>query len=778
MMIDRNEKGETIMNLKKGICFLLAGALGTGTILSGCSQKDTTEDAVSAKGGYIEEQMEAPWQEGEYYMGSFFNQEGNLEVYTGGTSDSGTAQVFSYTYTGGGNWDQQEESWAETLLGTDSTAYKKLIQGEDQNLYLMTVKNSQEDSQSEETESSESEEVNIDDLIQEWHLYRYAGEGEAQELYPECLTEEGQREAGGFFPYYFGVNQEGDPAFMGMGSEIAIYDKDTGKEQYTFPSYMIMNSSDTMADISGNTLAVLGNEDQDLVLYDTQTGEETGAIDFGDQDRGQLCAAGEGKYYLANSKGIFVYKEDGSIVEQIYDAGRGVMGETASSLIFNHFLAGENEDFYALYTDYETQKLSICYYYYNGSVTSEVKNELSVYSLYESRMIEDAVRKYEREHPETEVTYEYAVESDGSGNPEDAIDTLNTQLLNKEGPDILLLDDLPVDSYIERGVLEDLTDDVQQLVSDGTILENVVKGTAVDGKNYELPAAFSLPVYYGTQETIKRLDTLESITHYMEENPNGRVLGAASLQQVAYLLFAANYQDIQENGVFSQEALVRILETAKVIWDANPSEAMEEAWNTGFSSQVTSGKGMSAFASIGMDELYDDTDITGVNDINGISSMAMMFDIFTKHPEMTAENVNNMYTPANRMGINSSSSQKELAKDFMETVLSDEIQVGDYLEGLPVRVESLEKLPQISDASDMTISTSYDGGPSRDYGMPSADQVQQIVDMAKQADTSLLIDRTVRNTFLECVENYAGGDVSAQEAAQDMSDKMELYLAE
>ena len=431
-----------------------------------------------------------------------------------------------------------------------------------------------------------------------------------------------------------------------------------------------------------------------------------------------------------------------------------------------------------MYTDYETQELSICYYYYNGSVTSEVENELSVYSLYESRMIEDAVRKYEREHPETEVTYEYAVEDDGSGNPEDAIDTLNTQLLNKEGPDLLLLDDLPVDSYIERGVLEDLTDYVKGLAADGTILENVVEGTAVDGKNYELPAAFSLPVYYGTQEPIKRLDTLESISQYMEENPKGKVLGAASLQQVAYLLFAANYPDIQENGVFSQEAIVRILETAKAIWDANPSEDMEEAWNTGFSSQITSGKGLSAFASIGMDELYEDTGITGVDDVTGISSMAMMFDILVKHPEMTVENVKNMYTPANRMGINSSSGQKELAERFMETVLSDEIQVGDYLEGLPVRAESLEKLPQISNASDMTVSSSYDGGPTREYGMPSADQVQQIVDMAKQADTPLLIDRTVRNTFLECVENYAGGDVSAQEAAQDMAEKMDLYLAE
>ena len=182
------------MNLKKGICFLLAGALGTGTILGGCSRKDTTEDAVSSKGGYIEEEMKAPWQEGEYYMGSFFNQEGNLEVYTGGDSDSGTPQVFSYTYTGGGNWDQQEESWAENLLGTDQAPYN-LIQGEDQNLYLMTVKNSQEDSQSEETQSSESEEVNIDDLIQEWHLYRYAGEGEAQELIPNvCLKKARERQ--------------------------------------------------------------------------------------------------------------------------------------------------------------------------------------------------------------------------------------------------------------------------------------------------------------------------------------------------------------------------------------------------------------------------------------------------------------------------------------------------------------------------------------------------------------------------------------------------------
>ena len=50
-------------------------------------------------------------------MGSYFNKEGNLEVYTELPLDGGASQIFSYTYAGGGSWDQKEESWVENLLG-------------------------------------------------------------------------------------------------------------------------------------------------------------------------------------------------------------------------------------------------------------------------------------------------------------------------------------------------------------------------------------------------------------------------------------------------------------------------------------------------------------------------------------------------------------------------------------------------------------------------------------------------------------------------------------
>ena len=48
------------------------------------------------------------------------------------------------------------------------------------------------------------------------------------------------------------------------------------------------------------------------------------------------------------------------------------------------------------------------------------------------------------------MDYQYALKQDAEGKPEDYIDALNTSLLNKEGADVLFLDDLPVDSYIEK----------------------------------------------------------------------------------------------------------------------------------------------------------------------------------------------------------------------------------------------------------------------------------------------------------------------------------------
>ncbi len=43
----------------------------------------------------------------------------------------------------------------------------------------------------------------------------------------------------------------------------------------------------------------------------------------------------------------------------------------------------------------------------------------------------------------------------------DALRTLNTDIMAGKGPDVLILDGMPVENYIQKGLLEDITDTVE-----------------------------------------------------------------------------------------------------------------------------------------------------------------------------------------------------------------------------------------------------------------------------------------------------------------------------
>ena len=45
----------------------------------------------------------------------------------------------------------------------------------------------------------------------------------------------------------------------------------------------------------------------------------------------------------------------------------------------------------------------------------------------------------------------------------DALKTLNTEIAAGNGPDVILLDGLPVESYIEKGLLEDISDVISRI---------------------------------------------------------------------------------------------------------------------------------------------------------------------------------------------------------------------------------------------------------------------------------------------------------------------------
>ncbi len=138
-------------------------------------------------------------------------------------------------------------------------------------------------------------------------------------------------------------------------------------------------------------------------------------------------------------------------------------------------------DFYIWYG--ESGRGILRRYHYNpqGKQEHEI---VTVYALEDNQTVRTAVSLWNRTHTDAVIQYTIATqEIAGTAlTLEDAVTQLNTQLVNGEGPDILILDGLPVDSMIDKGFLHPLSD----LDTTGVYPKLLERFTA-DGNLYAVP---------------------------------------------------------------------------------------------------------------------------------------------------------------------------------------------------------------------------------------------------------------------------------------------------
>ena len=83
----------------------------------------------------------------------------------------------------------------------------------------------------------------------------------------------------------------------------------------------------------------------------------------------------------------------------------------------------------------------------------------------------------------------FEVGTSGGASAEDALRTLNTELVAGKGPDVLILDGMPLQSFIDKGVLAELS----QVISADGLIPQVVDPMRTDGKLYAVPTRFTVP---------------------------------------------------------------------------------------------------------------------------------------------------------------------------------------------------------------------------------------------------------------------------------------------
>ena len=310
---------------------------------------------------------------------------------------------------------------------------------------------------------------------------------------------------------------------------------------------------------------------------------------------------------------------------------------------------------------------------------------LTVFGLTKSDTVQQAITQFQKANPDVQVEFSSLGKAGNEVTTED-IRTLNTELLSGNGADVLLLDGLPADSYIEKGMLEDLTNLYGEIADSADYLETIMENTVQsDGKIYGLPVKFSVPLMFGNQDTEQALESLDSLAAYLEENPDADVFGPAKSSYIRDMLFIL-YQDevMGEDGKIDTQALEKLLLTVEKI-----AENSGEEGDVSYLAEDSVGLASPFAANEDGLDVMSNADAVGTTDVASLSSMMVPYAVM-RQEGLEPETVRNMYHPLGTVGINSASGQKELAEEFVKYLFSDEIQSAALIDGFPVLLSALD----------------------------------------------------------------------------------------
>lgn len=307
-------------------------------------------------------------------------------------------------------------------------------------------------------------------------------------------------------------------------------------------------------DMTGNPLES-DSTINDLLSSDPEILNRTSALES------LLVAEKDGNgFYYCNHNGLYHYTLGGAITELLIGGELNHIGDT--SYIFQKMVAKDDNSFLILFRD-DNANLVLKNYTYSEETQVTPSNELIVYSLYDSQTVRQVINIFNINHPELYLRYEIGMDENSSMAEVDAMKALNTSIMAGNGPDILIMDKLSIQTYIEKGVLTDISDIVKEVSDEKGLFENIAKGHEVDGKIYAVPSRFLIPLIVGDVmdvADINDLDTLEErVTESKAQNPDlTSILGMYDNTLLETLFDISASAWIYEDGTLDEKKISRV----------------------------------------------------------------------------------------------------------------------------------------------------------------------------------------------------------------------------
>lgn len=747
-----------------GIWKRLATALCAALILGGCAKggapaqgdnEGTTRQ--QAKGRYMEEELTFP-KEVLHLYDLRMAEDGALEIF---------AYIEGYTFAnyrsadGGTTWKKNEPAWFKTLINQGNSINNAFYMA-DGGVIVNVFTNG---------------EGEISD-------YRIMADGTAIPLEGLPADQSGsgingvtETESGDLlFSTYFSLHQTGS-----LYEEKSVYPIDG---LVTGNSFAVLG--DTLAICDGNLIRFYSLTDGSLKTELSQEGlgQLNSEIHFsGDLSKPpRVITADKGAeaFYFCDATGIYRRLADGTVSERLID------GELCSlsmpSVNPQQLLLLPDGGF--LVWSFTDDRNTLLRYRYDPDALTEPTTELKLYMLRDNKTVRQAVGMFQRQNPEVKVTCE--VGAADAASEQDALRAFNTRLLAGDGPDLMTLDGMPVDSFIEKGVLADLSDAQEATIK--TLLPNVAGTFQKENGLYALPARFSVTML-ALPANAEGVTDLDSLVTWVEGQENARLQCTVpdGLIRLLYPVMSPGW--FREDGTLDKEALSRSLTLLKRMsaitgWSnksylEDMAKGESEPGNLEFGAVALAGDGLSAV----MGPIYRFQAAASVDAAikkMGGGSMAPL-----------AGEKGAVFIPSAILGVNTNGKQQALAQEFLSFALSAQVQQYKLDDGLPSNREALaqnaanpytEEEIESGMGSYYSVSEQDENGDWEVYELnmlwPSEAFMDGLIEDLEAIETASPEDAVTLQMVLSETADYFSGNKTLEETVDAFAQKADIRLAE
>lgn len=492
----------------------------------------------------------------------------------------------------------------------------------------------------------------------------------------------------------------------------------------------------------------------------------------------------ENGIWFAMENGIFHFTRGGSVVEQLYDGAKATFSSGAAFL--DMAVTGAESLFVAAKVGNGDKLL---HYTYDEKAKAVPDKELTVYALDDSVYLRKVVTLFQKNNPDISVNLEFGLSGKDGVTLEDALSTLNTNVLAGKGPDVLILDGMPADSYIEKGILADISDVVEEVEQKDGIFPGIKEGSKKNGKIYAMPVRFLVSIVEGDEGASASAGTLDALAEHIQglkgSKTTGNVLpkkGTRTLLRDLYYADSARWK--KEDGTLDGEILTQYLTNAKKIYDVDSAKKEEDFRDRLGGDGTMDGEKDATNDSVGF---LSKTQQISFGSLSDVYSLQMMYSVQrktkTKYGLLNGENVKS-YIPYLIAGV-TEGGNKETAKAFVKELLGEKAE-NDESNGFPVNRAAYDELcKEKMDAQNVKDESgvSFGGGEGDqrfdfDFVNLTEKELQQFTDIACSLTRPALTNRVIQEIVLEQGDKYLLGEQELSQTVDVILQKVNLYLAE